>query len=452
VSSVGGATWRLGPVGGAPRRTTPSPSSERRGIGRSTRRAFLTDAVAASAALLLAGGPRAAEPGPTRYLLLNRTPGHPWWYNNPESFTPDGFEEVRRAVTSRPDGPIRVGVSYIFSYLNAADPAKCEASLRRFLELAQAAETPVMVHLDGENWWDARPELWNWWDPKRPGYNPANAANVEWTGWGPEHALKIAWRNWGRQIRVLPPPNLISPAYRAACRQAMSRLVPIVRDWWQALPLDRRDLFVGLKLGHETSIGVNAWHYPGGNALLDQPAERDPQYGLRTDDVIARGVAGQGYAAVSSAGLRTTGDLTEDDLLEVCRRHLADLCRQAAALGLPRDRIFTHGVGWREGEKLYQAALNADACPGWSFYRHAGDPLADRAVAECLKRSDAPWWGAVEWLYQGPRTVQDWRRALTKTLGTERCRLLCVFNWEGVRDSGAILEAMRQVAAGAGLG
>jgi hypothetical protein len=33
---------------------------------------------------------------------------------------------------------------------------------------------------DGENWWDQAPELWNWWDTSKPGYNASNINNVEW--------------------------------------------------------------------------------------------------------------------------------------------------------------------------------------------------------------------------------------------------------------------------------
>ena len=105
-----------------------------------------------------------------------------------------------------------------------------------------------------------------------------------------------------------------------------------------------------------------------------------------------------GYAGVSMAGIRQEGQITEADLAEVVRRHLEDLCRAAAQLGVPRDRLFTHSGGWKEGELLFQAALNKYSCPGWSFYRHAADPAKDSGVQAALKLSDAPYWAAVEWL------------------------------------------------------
>lgn len=360
----------------------------------------------------------------------------------------EAFAQIHEKLPTTATNRVRVGVGGIFSFLNQPR-AKTREALREFLRLSQETDTPVVVQLDGESWWNGRPDLWNWWDPARPGFNPANRDNVEWTNWTPDAAIKIAWRNWGRQIRILPPPNLMSPRYRAACHEEMDALVPVILHWWRALPTAQRDLLIGIKVGWESSIGVNAWYYPDGNRLLDQPVSDDPTSGVKINELPGRGVQPIGYAAVSTAGLRHSGELTEADLAEVVRRHLADLCREAARLGVPRDRLFTHCGGWKDGELLYQSALNPDSCPGWSFYRHAADPGSDRGVQDALRRSDAPYWGAVEWLYQGPRQAAEWRRALAATLSKPRCRYLCIYNWEGIRDSQPILDAIRQSTAGA---
>lgn len=263
-------------------------------------------------------------------------------------------------------------------------------------------------------------------------------------------ATKISWLNWGRQIRMLPPPNLMSSRYRTACQEKMRLLVPIILDWWQTLPIDQKHLLAGVKVGWESSIGVNNFYYPNGNDLLDKPADEDPQHGIKATEVPARGLVQLGYAAVTTAGIRTAGQITEPDLAEVARRHMEDLARLAAELGVPRDRLYTHGAGWKEKELLYGAAVNKFSCPGWSFYRHAGDPSQDAGVQEALARSDAPHWGAVEWLYQGPRTADAWRGALEKTLADPRCRLICIVNWSSIKDDATAQEALRQVTRSAG--
>jgi len=396
-------------------------------------------------ALCLATTAMAEAKNPRQFILLNRKLGPA--ANRFDPVPREDFAEIKRAFPDVPGASVCVGVGYIFSYFRAQNDEMLLASLRRVLRLAKETDTPVLIQIDGENWWDARPDLWNWWDPALPRFDPANRENVEWFGWSPDQALKIAWRNWGRQLRVRPPPNLMSQRYRKACHERMALLIPLVRGWWQALPAKDRELFVGLKVGWESSIGVNAWYYPDGNDLLDRPASDDPTSGLKADEPPARGVAQIGYAAVKTAGIRDSGKLTEADLAEVVRRHLDDLCREAARLGVPREKLFTHVAGWKEGELLYQTAVNPFSCPGWSFYKHAADPHKDVGVQAALKRSDAPWWAATEWLYQGRREINAWRQALQNTLADRRCRYVCIYNWESVRDSEPVLEAIRQTVA-----
>ena len=159
----------------------------------------------------------------------------------------------------------------------------------------------------------------------------------------------------------------MSARYRAACHQEMGELVPLLLDWYKTLPTEQRYLFVGLKVGWESSIGVNAWYCPNGNTLLSQPEKLDPTSGLSADQLPGRGVVQLGYAAVKTAGLRREGAITEGELAEVVRRHLEDLSHEAVRLGVPRDHLFTHAAGWKESELLYHAAVNEFSCPGWSF-------------------------------------------------------------------------------------
>lgn len=386
---------------------------------------------------LVLPGFRAAA-APDQFILFNAQP----------QFLPAIFDDLRTQFTNSPNARIQVGVSTIFSYLHQPRD-KVVQQLSAFLAKAQATATPIVVQFDGENWWGQRPDLWNWWDPKRPGYSPTNRLNVEWTSWSPEDAIKIAWRNWGSQLRVLPPPNLMSAPYRAACHAEMRVLVPLVLAWWKQLPADQKHLLVGIKLGHESSIGVNAWYYPNGNALVDSPASGDPRTGLKAQEIPARGVTQIGYAAVKTAGLRSSGTITEADLAEVVRRHLEDLSRLAAELGVPRDKLFTHVAGWKDNELLYETGLNPFSCPGWSFYKYAGDPARDAGVQQALRKNDAPYWGAVEWLFQGPRETTRWREALQNTLADPRCRYLSIYNYEPVRHIEPAMQAIHQtIAAG----
>jgi hypothetical protein len=374
-----------------------------------------------------------------QYLVVNIIPGERY---------EEVFEQARQLQSTNSAAHVRLGIGAIFSYLNESRD-QCKSHVLEFLSLAERYDIPVIVQLDGEQWWDARPDLWNWWDRNRASYDPGNRSNVEWTGWDTTYAMKIAWRNWGSQIRVLPPPNLMSPSYRKACHDEMRALIPLVLDWWKKLPDAKKSLLIGIKIGWESSIGVNAFYYPNGNDLLDRPERDDPREELKAEQVPARGVIASGYAAVRTAGLATSGALQEKDLAEIVRRHLDDLCSLAAVLGVPREKMFTHVGGWKEEELLYDAAFNKYSCPGWSFYRHAANPSEDKGVQRVLRKSDAPFWGAVEWMLMGTDNEEAWHAAITRTLSIPKCRYMCIYNWSGIRENRGAVAAIKTVLGAA---
>jgi hypothetical protein len=394
--------------------------------------------------LLLSGvGGNSLAKEPSQYLLFNL---------HRQELTREGLQDIKQKLAVTTASEIRIGVSMIYSYFHI--PKEDAAAESRFLQqikddlaLVQEADLPILIQLDGEQWWNARPDLWNWWDPNKPGYDPKNAENVEWTDWGPEHAIKISWRNWGRQLRVLPAPNLMSPAFVAAWQEKMDKVVPVILDWAKSLPNDKKYLFVGIKVGWESSVGLNAWYYPNGNDLLDKSAKDDPQTGLDGTQIPGRGVQTIGFAACKSAGIRESGQITEADLAEVARRHLESLSKKASELGVPREKLFTHSAGWKDEELLYDAPVNKYSCPGWSFYNeYAADPSTNMGVKRALATSDAPYWAVTEWFLF--HDVKDqWVSALEKSLSDPQCRYMCVFNWRSIIDSPNVHEAVREFLA-----
>lgn len=232
----------------------------------------------------------------------------------------------------------------------------------------------------------------------------------------------------------MPPAiNLMSPEYRAANEEALGRIIPIIAEWYEALPADRKGLFAGISGGGETADGVNSYDYPNGNTLLGRPESSDPNQLLVLKDTLSRGVQQIGYAAVSSAGIRDEGDIEEEDLVEVCRRHVEWTARMMNELGLPQDRIYSHTFGNRHGEALFDAAVNESSVPGWSSYWHTTDILEDPGVVRNISRPDVPHWGSVEWLLLFPTDQEErWRRAVSNTINAPGLKLMCILNWEGI--------------------
>ncbi len=381
------------------------------------------------------GGNSARNPDPSQYILLNLM------YRDS---TVQDFQQIDSVFGSSAQRKIAVGAAYAISYLQYS-PAHCDSMLRKVLSLSRQYDIPVFIRWDGESYWGARPDLWNWWDPNKPGYNPKNKYDVEWDWWSPDSAVKIGWRNWGSQARVLPMPNLMAPRYKQACDSAMRRLVPIVVDWWHALPDSLKYLFAGMSVGWESAIGVNNWYYNDGNSLLNKPESDDPTYGLNVHKLPSRGVQAIGYAAVSTLGLAHSGQLTANMIAEVVRVHLEELSKICYDLGVPRDHIFTHCGGWGKGDPTNYAALNKYSCPGWSFYDFAYDPALDYDPMNALKKNTAPYWSANEWLYDWGHSTSEinWLLAIENTLSMPKIRYLSIYNWEPVRFNQAAVEAIR---------
>jgi hypothetical protein len=75
--------------------------------------------------------------------------------------------------------------------------------IRSAFAVARAHDIALMLHFDFHLAWKNRPDLWNWFDPNTPGYDPGNKDNVEWHGWaGPPN--KTRYINHG-VLQGLPP-------------------------------------------------------------------------------------------------------------------------------------------------------------------------------------------------------------------------------------------------------
>jgi len=338
---------------------------------------------------------------------------------------------------------VLVGLGVIISVLND-NPENIVKKLESQLALSEKYDLPICVKLDAEIWWGYRSDLWNWWDPGKSGYNLANKENVEWTDWDRDSAIKIGWLDWGRQIRMVPYPNLMSPEYREAWHTEITKNIKVIKNWYEKMPTEKKALFGGIVFGWESSIGVNVFYYPNGNSYLDQPESNDPTYGRTMTDLPSRGVQTIGYAATKTAGIANSGTLTEEMQTEVVRLHLEDLAKTAFDLGIQRDKIFSHSGGWVEGESLYTAAINDFSCPGWSFYTHANDPANDLTAMEALAKSDAPYWGVVEWLLQGEKSRYDWLSALNKSLDNNS-RMVVIYNWDNINTNNEALNAIKEI-------
>ena len=141
----------------------------------------------------------AAWKGPEQFVLIN---GIDMEYN---------WAAIREHFGPMEGKKIAVGGAFIV-YCFERDENFLEEEIREHLKQAQENVLPVLVQLDTITFMTARPDLWNWWDESKPGYNPENVSNVEWTGWSPKDAVKIGWLNWGEADTAAPDAQPRQPA------------------------------------------------------------------------------------------------------------------------------------------------------------------------------------------------------------------------------------------------
>lgn len=297
--------------------------------------------------------------------------------------------------------------------------------LKNHLAAAKKYEIPILVEFEPYLFGDGVPELLHWWESDK--YPQAKKENVEWTSWSEDDAVKCGWLNWGSQCRIPPMPNLFSEAYQTVLEERVDKMMQVLCQWYDSLPEDKKYLLVGIKVTGELAIGVNNWYYPNGNYFYENwpdDTSKDPKSGINMSDKPSRGVQTIGYASLKSAGIKSSGNVTGEDIAELQRRYALYMSELIASYGFPRDMLFAHsgGVGNDLG-----AALNDSACPGWSFYnRDATNPAGFTDAMYYLKQSDAPYFGVCEWAL-GSSVAADWYRAINACLAIDRCRFVSAF-------------------------
>ena len=339
----------------------------------------------------------------------------------------DKFDYPQISTAFGPQSGKKVAVgNAILIYMFSRPMEQFKELLDRHFSMAEEYDIPILVELDPITFGQDVPELWNWWDPTKPGYDPKNKENVEWTSWSSEDAVKVGWLNWGRQIRLLPMPNLFSPAYQAAVKDRMDQFMTWTADWYKSLPKSKKYLLGGVKITGELGFGVNNWYYPGGNSYYDKPEEEDPKGGIRVDEMPSRGVGQIGYAALKYSGIRSEGEITPADIYSLEKEYARFVADIAQGYGFPRGMLFSHSGG--AGDDL-AAAVQPNSCPTWSFYwAEAADPSLTPQVSKYLKMSDAPYWGCSEWNI-GDKPKEDWTEALRNCYSIPGCRFISLFNY-----------------------
>ena len=402
-----------------------------------------------------------------QYILLFKSPTATntccrWDQRYPEIFNQSSIDEIRAAFPASGTSDRRLGVAFKFEPMsNQRDPFRTgrpeleryeqqvEASLRRLVDLAERNDLPIFVRIDTHRAWEIRSDLWNWWDPSLPGYNPQNVSNVEWSCWSATCATKASWQNWyglRGSIAKAPAPNLASPVFREAVAVQLRKLVDILANWYRRLPPERKYLLAGVSPTAELAIGVSSYFCPNGNDHVGVDA---PVGCVDSVDSVQIG-----YAAAHAGGVTPGTRLTPQILDRLVGSYAAFVTRLVYNRGIPRNKIFNHTFGHHDGHVRRDlsiptggAALTPYAAPSWSFYGwKARDPQRAPGLLSWLANNGGGYWGVLEW-YPGAGGRQQWEPALEHNVSLDNQKVLVVNAWEGIKENPGQLAAVNAVLA-----
>lgn len=275
--------------------------------------------------------------------------------------------------------------------------------IRSAFDAAREHDLAVMLHFDFHLAWKSRPDLWNWFDPKKPGYDPNNKYNVEWHGWdGPPN--KVRYLNHG--VLERQPPNMCftSKRTRAEVTRIVSQVIgPVLREEIAQLQAERKEaLFAGVLVGLE----------PG----IDDYSQSDPE---RTKMMQEDGVpAGPlGYRALLDRGF--TANHPPDDfrqaLANIVQETVAFWCRKFVEAGIPAEKLYPHVAAPAPIEVMNApigTAFNPYSRPGWTTYPVGVLGQGFKPLYDELEQHGNPPWAGVEANAGMPGSVVDWETYL----------------------------------------
>jgi hypothetical protein len=240
-------------------------------------------------------------------------------------------------------------------------------AVRGAFDLAIRNDVAVHFTVDSHEW-NNRPDLWNYADKDKPGYDPKNKANVEWSDWdGTPHPHR--YRDWGTPESMPPVICYNSPTVLREVSRLISEVVaPPLKAGLEKLKQEGKDhLFSGLTVGAEPSLpnykNIDR-HNPRIAKLMDQ--DGSPKVRL-------------GYNALTNNGYSKSNPPKDfpKALAKVNRDYTTYWCRKLAQAGIPTEKMYTHvaagaGVIGSPGVEFTNApieiAFNDYSRPGWTTY------------------------------------------------------------------------------------
>ena len=276
-----------------------------------------------------------------------------------------------------------------------APPEALRAFIRQAFDLA--ASNDIAFHFTVESLdWQTRNDLWNYKDRDKPGYDPANIGNVEWSDWD-KKGFPYRFRDWGTPEQMAPVICYNSPKVLSAVAKILNDGIgPALVAGVKRLERDGKvHLFAGVTVGSEPEL-PNYEHVDRFNPGMAQLMKRlgVPQARL-------------GYCSLTNLGYSKSNPPADfaKALASVNHAYVEYWAKLLHGAGISKDKMYTHiaagagVVGSPEVEHTnapISIAFNKYSRPGWTTYPNG--PLEDNfnVLFDALAANGNPHWGGTE--------------------------------------------------------
>jgi hypothetical protein len=316
--------------------------------------------------------------------------------------TPERVSELKKTLGEQAPGHTRLlGFGQACSAF--VQEKQVPDNIRHAFAFARQHDLAVMLHFDFHVEWSNRPDLWNWFDPKKPGYSPDNRRNVEWFGWdGPP--ARARYLNWGETQRMPPPMCFTSKAVRAEWTRLIRDVIaPALKKELALLEREGKGyLFAGVLVGSEPTFDNYTHTDPETAKMVAADGAPTGQLGYRT--LLDRGYSKDHPPAEIHQALG-----------ETIQETVAFWCKAFVQAGLPARKLYPHipaGSSLEMTSAPAGAAFNAWSRPGWSTYPVGPLQQNFQPLYDALKKHGSPPWGGVEANVGFPGALIDWESYL----------------------------------------
>ena len=305
------------------------------------------------------------------------------------------------------------------------------------LNSAEETGLPVLIKLDDMNFTTeyTDPSMVEWTAFPKPGET-----------YGP--LAKHYWLNWGSWMALPPTPNLESAAFRHDVEMRLKEgvLPSLLERLARWKDQNRSYLFAGMCVGWESGI-------PDYRTLRNAPVlprdeqrkitmteeERGVQFGYAS--LYARGWTQQKLQDTAAKTGKSMEDVTTEQLFQVIHDYTAFLAKTVHDAGIPKERIYTHGVAWesvsdgrlpgawmRNSSRVPPIWVNVNdySRPGYTV---GAGQFDSEVLGKLLRAAGAQdGWGGVEAYVRGVESEDAFEGYLGQ-LFASGARLVDIFGW-----------------------